>query len=116
MDLHAAEMQPDVIAQALVVIAGDVDEARALAYVAHQLLQHVVVGLGPVGPAAHAPEVDDVADQVDHVGVHVLHEIQQRAGLRRARAEMHVRYEQGPHVRVDVRIGWIGVGRIAHDR
>ena len=49
--LDAAEMGAVIVAQEFVVIAGDVDDARALARLAQKLLRHVVVRLRPV-PAA----------------------------------------------------------------
>src|SRR5581483_11696321 len=51
---------------------------------------HVVVRLGPVRAAAHLPEVDDVADEVDRVGLVLLEELQERLGLGGAGAEMNM--------------------------
>ncbi len=93
LDLDAAEVLAAVLADALVVIARNEDDARALAHLAQQLLQHVVVRLGPDGAAADAPEVDDVADQIDRVGLGLLEEIEQQLGLRGARPEVDVGYE-----------------------
>ena len=92
-------------------------EARALAHACRmQLLHHVVVRLRPMRTAPHAPEIDDVADQIDHIGLHVLQELEeQRPRLRRARAQMHIGDEQGPHVGADVGIGEVGVARISHE-
>ena len=95
MDLHAAEMQPDVIAQALVVIAGDVNETRALAHATHQLLQYVVVRLHPMRAAPHLPEIDDVAHQIDGLGLHTAEELEQLTGLASLGPEVDVRDEQG---------------------
>ena len=47
-DDDAAEMHALEHAQELVVVAGDVGDARALARLAQQLLHHVVVALRPV--------------------------------------------------------------------
>ena len=77
----------------LVVIARNEDDARALAHLAQQLLQHVVVRLRPDGAAADTPEVDDVADEIDRVGLGLLEEIEQQLGLRGARSEVDVGYE-----------------------
>jgi hypothetical protein len=44
----AAEMRAIVIAQKLVVIAGNIDDAHALARLAQQLLHHVIMLLRPV--------------------------------------------------------------------
>jgi hypothetical protein len=46
-DLYAAELQQRVIAQPFIMIAGDIDDARTLAYLAQDLLDYVVVGLRP---------------------------------------------------------------------
>ena len=55
-DLDAAEMRALEIAQELVVVAGDVDDARALARLAQQFLHHVVVALRPMpGPPSRQP-------------------------------------------------------------
>ena len=93
LDLDAAEVLAAVLAHALVVIARDEDDARALAHLAQQLLQHVVVRLRPDGAAADAPEVDDVADEVDGVGLGLLQEVEKQVGLRGARPEVDVGYE-----------------------
>jgi len=93
-DLDAAEMGAVEAAQELVVVAGHVDDAGALARLAQQLLNHVVVGLRPVPGRAQPPAVDDVADEVDGLRLAFAQELQQRVGLRAARAEMQVRDEQ----------------------
>ncbi len=92
--LDAAEMGAVIAAQEFVVVAGDVDQAGALARLAQQLLHHVVVRLRPIPRRAQRPAVDDVADQVDGVGVVVAEEVEQLVGLAAARAEMHVRNEK----------------------
>ena len=50
LDGDAAEFHAAIIAQRLVVIAGNEHELGALAHLAQELLQHVVVGLRPVMP------------------------------------------------------------------
>ena len=45
---YAAELQQCVIAQPLVMIAGDIDDARTFADLAQNLLDYVVVGLRPI--------------------------------------------------------------------
>ena len=59
---------PQIVAQELVVVAGDVDDARALARLAQQLLHDVVVRLRPVPALLQPPAVDDVADEIDRLG------------------------------------------------
>ena len=93
-DLDAAEMRAVIVAQEFVVIAGDVDDARALARLAQQLLHDVVVRLRPVPGRAQRPAVDDVADQIDGVGFVMAEEVEQLVGLAAARSEMDVGDEQ----------------------
>ena len=79
--LDAAEMRTVIAAQEFVVIAGDVDDARALAALAQHLLHHVVVRLRPVPARAQCPAVDDVSHQVYGVRVVVAEEIEQPLSL-----------------------------------
>ena len=89
-DLDAAELQPRVVAQPLVMIARDVDDPRALADLAQNLLDDVVVRLRPVPGFLQAPAVDDVADQIDRLRFGVAQEVEQKLGLAAAGAEMQV--------------------------
>jgi len=93
-DLDAAEMYAVIVAQKLVVIAGNVDDAHALARLAQELLHHVVVRLRPIPARAQLPPVDDVADEVDRIGVVVAQEVEQPIGLAAFGSEMHVGDEQ----------------------
>ena len=93
-DLDAAEMDAAELAQELVVVARNVDDARALARLAQQLLHHVVVGLRPVPGRAQPPAVDDVADEVDRIRLVLAQEFQHRLRLSPLRAQMQVRDEQ----------------------
>ena len=58
----AAELAADVVAQKFVVIAGNIDDARAFTSLAQELLDDVVVFLRPVPAAPQTPSVDDIAD------------------------------------------------------
>src|SRR5690606_18137681 len=110
-DLDAAEMRTVEIAQELVMVAGDVDHPGALARLAQDLLDHVVVRLRPIPAIAQPPAVDDVSDQVDGVGVVFPQELEKRIGLRSPGAEMHVRNEEAaiaPGNLLDGRIGVMG--------
>ena len=80
-DFDAAEIEAGVIAREFVVIARHIDDARALARLAQQLLDDVIVRLRPVPAALQPPAVDDVADEIDRVGVVVFEEIEQQFGL-----------------------------------
>jgi hypothetical protein len=93
-DLDATEVHAVIVAQELVVIAGDIDDARPLARLAQELLHHVVVRLRPVPARAELPPVDDVADEIDRVGIVVAEKVEQPVGLTALCAEMHVGNEQ----------------------
>src|SRR5205814_10424683 len=62
----------------------------ALARLAQQLLDDVVVALRPVPGLAQPPAVDNVADQIEVFGVGELEEVEQRVGAAAAGAEMDV--------------------------
>ena len=89
-DIDAAEMRAVIVAQELVVIAGDVDDLGALARLAQHLLHEVVVRLRPVPVGLQRPAVDDIADEIDGIGIMAAEEIQQSVGLRAAGSEMDV--------------------------
>ena len=88
--VDAAEVVVQVLARELIVVAGDEDHARALARLAQQLLDHVVVRLRPVPVPLELPAVDDVADQEQRVALGVLEEVQQRPRLAAGRAQVQV--------------------------
>jgi len=115
-DLDAAEAKAGVVAQPLVVVAGDQHDARALAGAANELLDDVVVGLRPVRAAPHLPEVDDVADEVDGVGLAMPEEIEERLGLGGARAEVDVGDEQRTNARRQCRSSGRSGERARHGR
>jgi hypothetical protein len=64
LDGDAAEAHAAIVAHRLVVIARHEHEIGALAHLAKQLLEHVVMGLRPIDAAPDAPEIDDVADEI----------------------------------------------------
>jgi len=87
---HAAELYLRVVAQPLVMVAGDVDDLGALARLAQHLLDDVVVALRPVPGATQPPTIDDVADEIEIVGLGVAQEIEQEFRLASARTQMDV--------------------------
>src|SRR5204863_1952434 len=76
-DLDAAKMRPVEVAQHLVVIARHIDDARALARLAQELLYDVIVRLRPVPSAAQGPAVDDVADEKNRLGIIFAQEVEE---------------------------------------
>ncbi len=88
--LDAAEMRAVIGAQELVVITGNVNHPRALADPAQHLLHEVVMGLRPVPVGFQRPAVDDVANEIDDVGVVTAEKVEETVGLRAAGSEMDV--------------------------
>jgi hypothetical protein len=80
-DLNATHLHAEIVAQELIVIAREIDDARALAALAQQLLHHVIVRLRPVPALLQPPAIDDIADQIDRVGIVKPHEIEQKMRL-----------------------------------
>jgi hypothetical protein len=76
--------------QRLVVVAGHVDHVRTFARLAQHFLDHVIVRLAPVPAAPELPGVDDVADQVEMLGLVVPQKVQQVFGLAAGGAQVHV--------------------------
>ena len=107
LDGDAPEPRPAIIAHRFIVIAGNVDQLRPLARLAQQFLQDVVVGLRPVDAALDAPEVDNVADQVELRGVVAAQEVDEGLGLAGPGAQMQIRDEDcaiAPHPRLKLHV------------
>jgi hypothetical protein len=64
---------------------------------AQHFLHHGVLGGIPVNGAAHAPEVDDVADQEQMLGRVFPQEVQQTFRLACAGAQVNIRNEDRPY-------------------
>jgi hypothetical protein len=96
VDLDGAETHPAIASNGLVVITRDEDNPRSLAGFAKKLLQHVVMRLEPKGAPPDAPEIDDVANEIDRVGIVVAEKIKKGFRLARPCAEMQIRNEKRP--------------------
>src|SRR5262249_55200459 len=68
-DFNPAEVGPIEVTQKFVVVTRDIDDPRAFARLAQDFLDDVVVGLRPVPAGLELPAVDDVADEIDQVGI-----------------------------------------------
>ena len=90
MDLDVAEHHAVVVAKHAVVIAGDVDDARALLGLAEDRADDVVVRLRPEERLAQAPDVDDVADQVERFGLDRAQEVEQVRGAAAPESQVDV--------------------------
>ena len=95
-DDDAAEMHALEHAQELVVVAGDVGDAGALARLAQQLLDDVVVASAASARSACSRQPSTMSPtRIDRLGLVMAQEIDQEIGLRRLRSEMDVGDEQG---------------------
>jgi len=73
--LDIAEDQLRITPQEFIMVPGDIDHLGAALAHGQQTADHVGVGLGPIHTAAQLPAVDDVAYQVDLIGVVALEEV-----------------------------------------
>src|SRR5262245_7907698 len=89
-DHDVAELQIAEPPQVLVVVAGDQADNRARARLRQDLPDDVAVRLRPVRLAPQAPEIDDVADQVEVVAVVAFEKRQESPGFALPSAEMNV--------------------------
>ncbi len=95
LDDDAPEAAEGEVAEILVVVAGDVDDTGPLAGLTQQFLDDVVVGLVPIPGAPEAPAVEDVADQIEEVGVRYLEEIEKQLGIAATGTQMDIRNPDG---------------------
>jgi hypothetical protein len=89
-DVDAAEMRAVIVSEELVVIARHVDDLGALARLAQHFLHEVVMRLRPIPVGLQRPAIDDIADEIDGVGVMAAEKVQQSFGLRTTGSEMDV--------------------------
>lgn len=103
-DAYVAKGDAKVIAQGLVMIAGDEDDAFAMARPAQDLLHHRVLRLGPDNMAAHGPKIDDIADQEQVFRLRLAQKPQQRIRLTGTGAQMDIGDEDGSYDTHDAQI------------
>ncbi len=94
-NFDAAEIIAYVVAGELVVVAGDIDDPRALAGALQELLHDVIMGLRPIPARFQPPAVDDIADKIDRIGFIMLQKSEQHLGLTSLCAEVDVGQEHG---------------------
>lgn len=67
--LNCTKHQPNVVPRELIVVPGHIEHPGTGLGLAKDLLHHVVMGLGPVPPAAQSPAVEHVPDQIQVLGI-----------------------------------------------
>jgi hypothetical protein len=88
--LDPAEVHARIVAQHLVVVAGDEHDAGAAVRHLEHAADDLAMRVGPVPALAQPPAVDDVADQVERLALDRAQEVHQHRGVAAARAEMDV--------------------------
>ena len=89
-DVDAAKMRAVIIPQEFIVIARHIDDLGALARLAQYFLHEVVVRLRPVPVRSQRPAIDDIADEIDGIGIMAAEKVEQSIGLRAACSEVDV--------------------------
>lgn len=72
------------------MIADDVDDFGALPAFAQKLLNDIVVFLRPVDTTAQGPDINEIADKVKGVELHILKKIQEDARLASTSAKVNI--------------------------
>src|SRR5205823_6795935 len=89
LDLNVS-VRPAKVRYHLIVVSGNVKDARAFSRLAQNFLDDVVMSLRPVTAASHRPNVDQIANDVEVLEFVFPEEIEQNVGVRAASAEVHV--------------------------
>jgi hypothetical protein len=84
------EAGADVLPKRLVVVTRDEDHVGPVAGAPQDLLDHGVLGCGPIDATAHAPEVHDVAHQEEVLGLVLVQEVEQALCLAGAGPQVDV--------------------------
>src|SRR5437762_2789634 len=78
------------VSEKFVVVAGNVNDSRALARFAQKFLDDVVMLLRPIDSPSHLPEIDQIANDVERLEIVIAQEFQEGAGVAAARAKVHI--------------------------
>ena len=85
-----ARVMPVESGEEFIVVADDVDDFRSPPAFAQEFLNDIVVFLRPVDAPAQGPNVDEIADKVEGVELHILEKFEEDAGLASARAKVNI--------------------------
>src|SRR5208282_2972319 len=90
-DHYSAELHSFVPTRYLVVVARHVNDLSAFAGLAEDLLDDIVMFLGPEIPGRfQTPAIDDIAHEIKLIGFVVAEEIEQESGFASPSAQMDV--------------------------
>ena len=96
-DLDATQVV-DEVPQELVVISGRVEHLRPAANQFNKPAENEAVGVVPVPGALQPPAVDEVADDVEVLGLDAVDEVEKRLGVSELTAQMNIADEDGSHL------------------
>ena len=89
-DVDAAEIFAHISTQEFIMIAGNINDVRALPDFPQQFLDYDIVERWPVPDALKPPAIDNIAHQKNGFGVIMLEQVEQLLGLAAAGSEMNV--------------------------
>ena len=98
-NVYAAKPERCEFAKEFIVIARYINDARALARAVEQMLNDPVAGRRPVPALLQLPPIDEIADQIDAVGLDRLQKIQQCARLGAAHTQMRIADKQSAQLK-----------------
>src|SRR5262245_15462190 len=94
LDLNIS-VSPAEARHQFIVISRDVNYTCPFAGLAQNFLDHVVMFLWPVNRAPQRPDVDQVAHDVERIGISLAEKIQKCGGVAATRAQVGVGYPRG---------------------
>ena len=77
LDRDLTEIVTDVMPRRLVMIAGNIDHARAVPRLAKQLLDDVIMFLRPVETFLELPAIDNVTDQIERLATRIFEKMEE---------------------------------------
>jgi hypothetical protein len=82
----------------LIMVARDVDNARAFARLAQDLLDDAVMRLRPVTAPAHLPDINEIAHDIEPLEIVFPQKIEQPGSAAPACPQMNIGNPGGPHL------------------
>jgi hypothetical protein len=89
-NFNAREFQAFILTSGFIVIAGYIQNANTLASHLDETLDHLAVLGRPIPSRFQAPQIDDIADQIEGLTFDAIEESNQVAGLTAAAAKVDV--------------------------
>jgi len=94
-DAHAAKIKAHVLAEGVIMVAGDVDDLCAALGLLEDAANDLIVGGRPVPALLDGPEVENVTDEIQPLAHDVLKKRRKLLGPHAAEAQMRIADENG---------------------